>query len=236
METTHTRQHHPPAASPRLIRCRSGAPSISTPDQNNSSFNTSKRFINRSKSTTRSSTNTKRDEENIDPSTTTSIISRIQKIGRPDLDHQDQSSSNCKNSNGFIRFLKSAGRGSNSRVNSSGRKGVKYSPTKSPSAWALSPGRSSPSLFESPPVSDRETAKTAGGKSGVLKYFKQKKVSAVEEEDYHRFRVLHNRLLQWRFINARNEATMSTINITAQVIFLHFLQYMERFIFVYGNL
>ncbi|MED6115949.1 hypothetical protein PIB30_095574 [Stylosanthes scabra] len=89
---------------------------------------------------------------------------------------------------------------------------------KVPSAWALSPGRSSlGSLFaskesESPPV------KAKGGvRSKVLNYLKQRKGSGIEDEGYHRFRVLHNRLLQWRFINATLHSTVATTKTVAQM-------------------
>ncbi|XP_054810878.1 QWRF motif-containing protein 7 [Prosopis cineraria] len=49
------------------------------------------------------------------------------------------------------------------------------------------------------------------GVSKVLKYFRQKKVSSVQEDEHHRFRILHNRLLQWRFVNARGEAAMVNV-------------------------
>ena len=57
--------------------------------------------------------------------------------------------------------------------------------TNSPSAWALSPGRTlgSPVMRpESPGSSDKRVK--SGGFSGVLKYFKQKKVSTLQEEDF----------------------------------------------------
>ena len=56
-----------------------------------------------------------------------------------------------------------------------------------------------------------------GGVTKVLKYFKQRKVSSVQEEEYHRFRILHNTLLQWRFINARAEVAMANVKNIAEV-------------------
>lgn len=94
------------------------------------------------------------------------------------------------------------------------------------SAWALSPGRSLHPLPMPQPVSvpkspinistkskrDSCSTKSGNGVSGVLKYFsKKKKVSPVQEEECHQFRVMHNRLLQWRFANARAENSMISL-------------------------
>lgn len=67
------------------------------------------------------------------------------------------------------------------------------------------------------PGSGGKRVKSGGGVSGVLKYFKQKKVSTLQEEEFHRFRVMHNRLLQWRFANARAEASMTGVKRVAEV-------------------
>lgn len=92
----------------------------------------------------------------------------------------------------------------------------------SPSAWALSPGRSlapAPVVPKSPASFDEKIMKKegGGGMGGVLKYFRQKKVSPLLEEEYHQYRVVYNRLLQWRFANARAEASMAAVNRGAQV-------------------
>ncbi|KAF4372087.1 hypothetical protein F8388_000303, partial [Cannabis sativa] len=88
----------------------------------------------------------------------------------------------------------------------------------SSSAWALSPARSLPfAVAAAPPKSCSGSVKVkANNKSsssssgGVLKYFiRHKKVSRVQEEDFHRFRILHNGLLQWRFVNAKALAAMA---------------------------
>ncbi|KAK1431594.1 hypothetical protein QVD17_08059 [Tagetes erecta] len=92
----------------------------------------------------------------------------------------------------------------------------------SPSAWALSPGRVAPfptpmSLAKSPsPGGKSGGERDGGGISGVLKYFRQKKVTSSEDTNRHRFALMNNRLLQWRFANARAETTMSTIRTAAQ--------------------
>jgi hypothetical protein len=61
-----------------------------------------------------------------------------------------------------------------------------------------------------------------GAMNSVLRYFKQKKVNPIQEEEYHRYRVLYNRLLQWRFVNARADAAMSYVKTVAEVSFTYF--------------
>ncbi|XP_043703750.1 QWRF motif-containing protein 7-like [Telopea speciosissima] len=81
----------------------------------------------------------------------------------------------------------------------------------SPSAWALSPGRSS-SIFsvpESPDSSGRTTKQSSKSVNSVLNYFRQKKASSIQEELLHQLRIMHTRLLQWRFANARAESTLA---------------------------
>ncbi|KAL5744268.1 hypothetical protein ACOSQ2_027384 [Xanthoceras sorbifolium] len=195
----------PAPPSPRLMRSKSGTPAMSLPENRacNNSLNTSQRFVNnhRSKSTTRSR-NQKNNEENINPSTLV-VISSMQKKEGVSRD-------------GFVRFLQ-RGRAPNSAA----AKKVK-SVTNSPSAWALSPGRTSPCLVapESPAtgvvVKVKSSGGGGGGVSGVLKYFRQKKVSPVQEEEYHNFKVMHNRLVQYRFANARAEATMASVKNVAE--------------------
>nr|GEW31757.1 QWRF motif-containing protein 7 [Tanacetum cinerariifolium] len=98
----------------------------------------------------------------------------------------------------------------------------------SPSAWALSPGRVAPypsSLVPTlPPASPSPSlgGKTGGergtgGISGVLKYFSKKKaVAASEEADRHCYKLMNNRLLQWRFANAQAETAMSNVKTLAE--------------------
>ncbi|KAK6250431.1 hypothetical protein SCA6_004436 [Theobroma cacao] len=205
METLNfTRRHHSEARppSPRLLRSRSGTPALTLPENRASSVNSSQSFANRSKSTTRSS-RIQRNEENVNPAT---VISSMQK--KPN--HQES------RSDGFVRFLQ---RGSprNSGTATKGSKPI----TSSPSAWALSPGRSSPLMVAREPQGSCGTGVKAksskgGGVGGVLKYFRQKKVSPMQEEEYLRFRVLYNRMLQWRFVNARAEVAMTAAKIDAQ--------------------
>ncbi|XP_035841475.1 QWRF motif-containing protein 7-like [Helianthus annuus] len=92
----------------------------------------------------------------------------------------------------------------------------------SPSAWALSPGRVAPfpspvAPVKAPSPHDRSSGERGrGGISGVLKYFRQKKVTSVEDVDRHCFALMNNRLLQWRFANARAGITMSTVRTRAE--------------------
>lgn len=112
---------------------------------------------------------------------------------------------------GLVRFLPR----SMSKTEEEGPR-RKRSASTSPSAWALSPGRSlsSPSPPEPEKLPKREAR---SGVSGVLRYFRQKKVSPLLEEEYHQYRVMYNRLLQWRFANARAESSMANVNRAAQV-------------------
>ncbi|KAL9163558.1 hypothetical protein ABFS82_06G048200 [Erythranthe guttata] len=105
------------------------------------------------------------------------------------------------------------------------------SASTSPSAWALSPGRSLPCSSPAPlavapvpksPASSGKLTKRepkvggGGGVSSVLNYFRQKKVSPIVEEEYNRYRVAYNTLLQWRFANARADSSMAAVKQVAQ--------------------
>ncbi|XP_026399765.1 QWRF motif-containing protein 7-like [Papaver somniferum] len=106
-----------------------------------------------------------------------------------------------------------------------------------PSAWALYPGRSSPSsstasavLLKSPnnisePAnpnrkkmvtkssscgSDTDGGGHRGSTGGVFRYFR--KVSCAKEEGSHRLRIFHTRLVQWRLVNACAEMLMAKRN------------------------
>lgn len=99
------------------------------------------------------------------------------------------------------------------------------STNRSPSAWALSPGRCSPSC-SAPELTSNCGSKGKSDGGGILKYFKQKKLPSQEEE-FRRFRVLSNRLLQWRFVNARAEAAMAAVNnktkVTCRFLFMLYM-------------
>ncbi|PQQ04332.1 QWRF motif-containing protein 7 [Prunus yedoensis var. nudiflora] len=204
MENPFTRRQQQ-QSSPRLLRSRSGTiiPTIALPPNNSQRFTTP-----RSKSTTKSRTTSKNHEED-------KVLVLTQNKGQENAIRQQGTNLNVTTSS----FGKLLPRGSTSpsprpRISS-------VPPPRSPSAWALSPGRYLPCKVapESPAVSTKaarvkSSSSGAGGSgssgvSGVLKYFRlQKKVSPIQEEDFHRFRLLHNRLLQWRFANARAEASL----------------------------
>ncbi|CAN8325872.1 unnamed protein product [Cochlearia groenlandica] len=224
--TTTSRKLRPP--SPNNDRSRSIASSISLPVSLNASFssssssssssspsNSTKRvIITRSQSTTRSSSSRSTNE----------IIPARNSASRTQDTYNNNGSSRSREA--FARYLEQRG----SPRNYTPSKGVK---TSSQSAWALSPGRvstmmkmsllssSSSQATSTPPESPVSLAKMrssgGGAVAGVLKYFKaQKKVSPVQEEEYHRFRVFHNRLIQIRFINAKSEATMAKLKINVE--------------------
>ncbi|XP_073134445.1 QWRF motif-containing protein 7 isoform X2 [Henckelia pumila] len=136
---------------------------------------------------------------------------------------------------GFVKFLPRAKSKSEAPPPRKTR-----SASTSPSAWALSPGRSltgssiaavaaaaaavvvhqnSPAaagalaLFKSPA---KGPGSKSGGVAGVLKYLRHKKVSPVLEQGYHQFSVMYNRLLQWRFANARAESSMAAVKKISQ--------------------
>ncbi|KAG7541546.1 QWRF family, partial [Arabidopsis thaliana x Arabidopsis arenosa] len=234
MATTKTtgRRLRPP--SPNINRSRTISSSISLPVSLNASLssstssssssspsNSSKRvMITRSHSTTRSS----RPTGSSNPKSGENIIPARNSASR------SHEINNGRSREAFAQYLEQRERGS-PRNNASSR-GVKPG-ASSPSAWALSSGRvstmktslssSAPanSMCMTPPESPVSKAKIrsggGGAVAGVLKYFMaQKKVSPVQEEDYHRFRVLQNRLLQWRFANARTEATMAKLKINVE--------------------
>lgn len=107
----------------------------------------------------------------------------------------------------------------------------------SPSAWALSPGRSMPinPLKQLQEVGGRTSShdhdhdrkqgekpvmkKTKGnGVGGMLqRLFRPMKVSAAETEALHHLRMLHTRHMQWRFVNVRSARAMVSREMSAQV-------------------
>ncbi|XP_062089203.1 QWRF motif-containing protein 7 [Humulus lupulus] len=217
METSSYYRRHPSTTpsspSPRLVRSRSGSSSITSPGGKLTSPSQRLNTIgttNRSKSTTRTRPPTPNNNYYYKNSTTaaSSINSHMQK--KPSQEKSDQSSS-------FTKFLQRSTRGfgSATKAAATGPKPV----SGSSSAWALSPARSLP--FASTPVAvapepfpasarvKTNKSSSSGGVNGVLKYFRPKKVSPVQEEDFHRFRILHNGLLQWRFANATAVAAMA---------------------------
>ncbi|KAJ4706638.1 QWRF motif-containing protein 7-like [Melia azedarach] len=211
--------------SPRLLRSRSGSSTSETHTCRNSSTIFNQRFnTNRSKSTTRSSRSLSY-EEHVNPSSISTIsnqrvnTNRSKSTTRSSRNFSDEENVNPSsiinskkskediNKDGFVRFLQ--------RDAAKKTKSV----TSSPSAWALSPGHSLPYL--APSELPARKVKSSGGVSGVLKYFRQKKkVSPVQGEEYHKFRIMHNRLLQYRIANARAQAsTASSRNAAEAKIF-----------------
>ncbi|KAH1128496.1 hypothetical protein AAZX31_06G297000 [Glycine max] len=205
--------------SPRLVRSRSGsspAAAITTPERSSHRLSSSQRFtitsIQRSKSTSRTrTTNNERNNINLNPTLTTSVSSKPKNNRVQEKKSRDD---------GFGKFLQRGVSPDNINVGAS-----KRSTSKSPSAWALSPGRwslGSP-IWSQPPAktngsdNGNNDSSVGGGVTKVLKYFKQRKVSSVQEEEYHRFRILHNTLLQWRFINARAEVAMANVKNIAEI-------------------
>ncbi|XP_061372690.1 QWRF motif-containing protein 7 [Gastrolobium bilobum] len=176
--------------SPQLVRSRSGSnpAAITTPDRSSRRFSTSERSINGNRSKSTLKERTQNNEGNIN-------------------------SQEKKSRDGFGKFLQ---RGVSPDINGASKRVT--STMKLPSAWALSPGRGSlgsPIGSKSPVKANRGSG--GGGVAKVLKYFKQKKVSSIQEEEYHRFKILHNRLMQWRFINARAEVAMANVENIAEI-------------------
>lgn len=193
-----------PANSPRLLRSKSGIslPKVHTIDSVPS------KLVNRSKSTTKMRSYS-RGEENISPLTMIKNNKRFQENG----DHHNHST--------FAKFLQKRDNGSRSSSTT-----CISTNNNSRSAWALSPGRPLPIVPKSPSsrklkidINGNDSGDSRGGVAGVLKYFKQKKISSILEEDFHQYRLMNNRLVQWRFVNARVEASMAAIKRVAQVKF-----------------
>ncbi|CAK7355889.1 unnamed protein product [Dovyalis caffra] len=216
MEYPLTRRRQPPAPtppSPRLIRSRSEA------ENNSSSLNTNQRLVNnRSKSTTRSR------NENVNPSSNYTTGTSLPNMQKKPSGQQKESGGK----DGFVRFLQ---RGSKSPRNSSAaikRPKSSASTWSSQSALALSPGRSPvfPAPEPSPRIGGDQRGKVnsnggGGAMNSVLKYLRQKKVNPIQEVEYHRFRVLQNRLSQWRFVNARADAARSYVKTVAEDKLFH---------------
>lgn len=176
--------------SQRLIRCQTGSAAVSSLQEIR----------------TKSRNGLKREEKDQNPLTSKKPQKKTEEI-------TDSAAA------GFVRFLPR----SESKTEVPRRT---RSASTSPSAWALSPGRSSPlpvPVLKPPSLETLKRDSKGGGGGGgrvsaVLKFFRQKKVCTVLEEEYHRFLVMHNRLLQWRFANARAETSMAAVKRLAQVL------------------
>ncbi|KAG6571813.1 QWRF motif-containing protein 7, partial [Cucurbita argyrosperma subsp. sororia] len=145
---------------------------------------------------------------NISQRSTTHRSKSVTKSRANNKDEENLNPLNCKTKPGFSKFLKS-------------------SPAATPSAWALSPGRSLGSPLLPPPQTVEPTVVDGGrGKlggrrgsavNGVLRFFRSKKAGGtVEAAELHRFRILQNRLLQWRYVNVRAERSMANVKTIAQ--------------------
>ncbi|XP_075083471.1 QWRF motif-containing protein 3-like [Nicotiana tabacum] len=108
------------------------------------------------------------------------------------------------------------------------------------SKWTLSPGRpnSPPMLIENkgtfmlnmkPPTSPSRGKKVGNFLSMGLELFKGKKFSSVAAsplrpgmtESVHQLRMLHNRLLQWRYVNAKADIVNQNISKQAEANLVH---------------
>ncbi|WCJ36461.1 hypothetical protein M5689_017659 [Euphorbia peplus] len=191
-----------PPSPPRLLRSRSGSEKNSV----GPTMFTSQRFSSSRARSTSKSRNTS------------------QRFTTANQENQDSSLEFNNKSDGFVRFSRRGTSPGNSPVVTTSK--MSKSTATSPSAWALSPGRSLFNNMLPPekvpvPVVGGERGNKVKGVSGVLKFFKQKKVSPAGEEEYHKFRVLHNRVMQWRFVNAKAEATMSSMTTLAEDRLFH---------------
>ncbi|CAH1423949.1 unnamed protein product [Lactuca virosa] len=205
-----SRLHHPSPAGkqplPRLIRSKSENPAISPPPT--TTLSNRSNTVSKSRSTSTSKTRNYKEME------VNSFMINLPKpmkintgVTNPAVKKKKSSDADSNGGDGtFTRFL------------------PRKKPT-SPSAWALSPGRAPPILTavvppKTPSTGGRSSGEGGGGGggriSGVLKYFKQKKVASSEEADRHCSKLMNNRLLQWRFANARAQAAMSTVKSVAE--------------------
>ncbi|KAJ1376964.1 QWRF family [Sesbania bispinosa] len=193
--------------SPQLVRSRSGShpATITTLERSSQRFSSSERFTNSHRSKSTSKLRTNNNEGNTNPTLVTTISTTT-----------PTKSQEKKSRDGFGKFLQ---RGVS--PDNTGALKRTTSAMKSPSAWALSPGRpplGSPIGSESPgKASGSGGGRVGSGVNKVLKYFKQKKASSMQEDVCHRFKILHNRLLQWRFVNARAEVAMGNVKNAAEV-------------------
>ncbi|KAK6790014.1 hypothetical protein RDI58_013814 [Solanum bulbocastanum] len=194
-----------PVNTPRLLRSKSG---MSLPEIHKIDSIPPK-LVNRSKSTTKLRSNS-RGEENV---STLRMIKNNKKFHEIEEHH---------NHSTFAKFLQKRDNGSKSSSSSSSTTTTCVSTNNnSRSAWALSPGRPLPIVPKSPSsrklkMDTSKDVSDSGGVTSVLKYFKQKKISPILEEDFHQYRLMNNRLVQWRFVNARVEASMAAIKRVAQ--------------------
>ena len=108
------------------------------------------------------------------------------------------------------------------------------SPSKlaTPSLWSPSRGVS-PSRAQNGVVSGLSSRFGGGSEPSVLSFAVDVSRGKVAENrifDAHLLRLFHNRLLQWRFVNARADAALSAQTLNAEVfLFLFFFFYFKCF-------
>ncbi|KAL9321623.1 hypothetical protein ACSQ67_009676 [Phaseolus vulgaris] len=199
--------------SPRLVRSRSGsgsaATAITTPERSSQRFSSSERFgitsIQRSKSTSRTRTTTNNEGNN--PTLTTSISNK-----------QTSTRVHQEKKNKDESFGKSLQRGVSPIIIVTLELQRELHRHLRMDAFAGRWSLGSPIWPQQPAKAPMRSKSNVGGSvNKVLKYFKQKKVSPMQEEEYHRFRVLHNRLVQWMFVNARAQVAMANVKSMAQI-------------------
>ncbi|XP_077246933.1 QWRF motif protein (DUF566) [Tasmannia lanceolata] len=183
--------------SPRLQRSRSGAPSIchlSIPEPHPLSGQNSN--TNRSKSITK--TVGKKEDENQNPILQESITKK-------DGHHRSfrKPQENREKLAGVLHRNRISDAPKTDEIMTKGKRS--RSVPGSPSAWALSPGRSLKPPELSVVIEKRK--QKSGGMSGVFRFFRQQKMPE-REETFHQFRILQTRYMQWRFVNARGECTI----------------------------
>lgn len=167
--------------SPRLLRSRSGAPAISLLETRAFAASPSQRRVNNNRSISATKSRINSADEH-----QLNPFSR----GSAKKQYLEKKKDGC----GFDEAKK-----------------MRRTVLTSPSAWALSPGRS-PKIEPQP-----QPPKPKMG-AAVFNYFRlQKKVCPIRKEEFHKFRVLHNTLVQWRWANARADFTMTATNIVAEV-------------------
>ncbi|RWR89809.1 QWRF motif-containing protein 7 [Cinnamomum micranthum f. kanehirae] len=230
--------------SPRLQRSRSGASCTFAPETQPFSCNSysyHRISINRSKSTsktrtitntnTNTNTNTKKvkdkDEENRNPkSQDKDYFPQLLPSSKKPQEMNRENLAAIFHRHGIADDVSKAAEAAKLKAKAKAKKerldtsSPSPSPSPSPSAWALSPGRSPTPAMEQygfGGASKNKKKEGGSGVSNVLSYFRQKKkMPSAREETFHHLRILQTRLLQWRFINARAEATMAAGKSTAQ--------------------
>ncbi|KAK9672805.1 hypothetical protein RND81_12G125900 [Saponaria officinalis] len=190
-----------------LVRSRPASPQKPVTRASRSATTSPRPSVHRSKSTTKSRGPTKEkgteDEQNYTNIPITRAASSPQR--RLSLDSRSDHKNNVINQANLAKLFRSTSQ------TMTAKGGGRPTPG-SPSAWALSPSRP----FPGPPLAP-ESPKVVKGVSGVLKYFnKPKKISSAQEEEFHQYKIMCSRLLQWRFTNAKAEVATAQIKKKAE--------------------